>query len=136
MTTPLAYLAPLGRLLIAYMFIPSGFSKLLNFNQTIGYIASQNLPFPTLSALAAIIIEIFVTFAFLVGFKTKWSALILALFTVATAVLFHNYWAVPQEMKMLTSLMFDKNIAIAGGLLLIFASGPGKYSIDEWIKNK
>lgn len=134
MTNLFSYLAPLGRLMIALMFIPAGVDKIFNFNQTVGYIASQGLPLPALGAVLAIAIEVLLGLAFVVGFKTKWTALILAVFTVATAIFFHAYWAVPQEMKMVMTLMFYKNIAIAGGLLLVAAQGPGRLSIDGSVK--
>jgi putative oxidoreductase len=134
MTNLFSYLAPLGRVMIALMFIPAGIDKIFNFNQTVGYIASQGLPLPALGAVIAIAVEVFLGLALVVGFKTKWTALILAVFTIATAIFFHAYWAVPQEMKMMMTLMFYKNIAIAGGLLLVAAQGPGKLSIDAAVK--
>ncbi|RYF64665.1 MAG: DoxX family protein, partial [Comamonadaceae bacterium] len=64
-------------------------------------------------------------------FKTRIVAAVLALFTVAAAVFFHNYWAVPEAMKMMQQINFNKNIAIAGGLLAFVAFGAGRLSIDK-----
>ena len=125
-------LGPLaGRVMMAALFIPSGFSKLAGFQGTVGYIASKGLPLPQVGAVAAIVVELLVAAALLLGWRTRWAALILALFTLAAAVLFHDYWAVPPEQKMMQAINFWKNVAIAGGLLFVAAHGPGPYAVDR-----
>jgi putative oxidoreductase len=125
-------LGPLaGRVMMAALFIPSGFSKLAGFQGTVGYIASKGLPLPQLGAVAAIVVELLVAAALLLGWRTRWAALILMLFTLAAAVLFHNYWGVPPEQKMMQAINFWKNVAIAGGLLFVAAHGPGPYAVDR-----
>ena len=125
-------LGPLaGRVMMAALFIPSGFSKLAGFQGTVGYIASKGLPLPQLGAVAAIGVELLVAAALLLGWRTRWAALILVLFTLAAAVLFHDYWAVPPEQKMMQAINFWKNVAIAGGLLFVAAHGPGPYAVDR-----
>ena len=125
-------LGPLaGRVMMAALFIPSGFSKLAGFQGTVGYIASKGLPLPQLGAVAAIVVELLVAAALLLGWRTRWAALILVLFTLAAAVLFHDYWAVPPEQKMMQAINFWKNVAIAGGLLFVAAHGPGPYAVDR-----
>lgn len=121
----------LGRILIALLFIPEGIGTITDFQGTVGYIASQGLPMPQAMAVAAIVIEVFVASALLVGFKTRWAALILTLFTLLTALLFHNFWAVPAEQQMMQSINFYKNLAIAGGLLFVATFGAGPLSIDN-----
>jgi len=124
-------LALIGRILIAYLFIPAGFGKLMGFAGTVGYITSAGLPLPQVAAAIAIIVELGFGIALVVGFQTRWAALGLALFTVATALFFHKYWAVPDAMKMMQTINFNKNIAIAGGLLALAAFGAGRFSIDK-----
>ena len=119
-----------GRVMLAALFIPSGFSKLTGFQGTVGYIASKGLPLPQLGAIAAIAVELLVALALLLGWRTRWAALILALFTLAAAFIFHAYWAVPPDEKMMQSINFWKNVAIAGGLLFVAAHGPGPYALD------
>ncbi len=128
---PGSNIAPLiGRILIAIFFIPAGLSKITGFSGTVGYIASAGLPMPELGAVIAIVVEVLLVAALLIGWQARWSALIIALFTVAAAVFFHNYWASPADQQMMQNTNFFKNIAIAGGLLFIFAFGPGAYSLD------
>jgi len=124
-------LALIGRILIAVLFIPAGFGKLTGFAGTVGYITSAGLPLPQLAAAIAIIVELGFGILLLVGFKTRLSAIVIAIFTVVAAVCFHNYWGMPAEKAYVNQLMFFKNIAIAGGLLAIAAFGAGRISIDR-----
>ena len=122
--------ALLGRILLAALFVPAGFGKLTGFARTVGYIGSVGLPLPALGAVAAIVVELGLGLLLLVGFKTRLSAIVLAVFTVAAAVFFHNYWALPADKAFMHQLMFWKNVAIAGGLLGFAAFGAGRLSID------
>lgn len=124
-------LALVGRILIAYLFIPAGFGKLMGFAGTVGYIASAGLPLPEVAAVIAIIVELGFGIALLLGFKTRFTAFVLAIFTVVAALSFHKYWAAPDAMKMMQTINFNKNIAIAGGLLALAAFGAGRFSIDK-----
>ncbi|WP_077002844.1 DoxX family protein [Variovorax sp. KK3] len=124
-------LALIGRVLIALLFVPAGFNKLMGFAGTVGYIGSVGLPLPQLGAAIAVVVELGVGLAFLVGYKTRVAAIVLALFTIAASVFFHNYWAMPAEKVMVNQLMFFKNFAIAGGLLAFAAFGAGRFSIDR-----
>ena len=123
--------ALIGRLLLAYLFVPAGFGKLgAGFAGTVGYIASKNLPMPEVAAVMAIVVELGAGLLLLLGFQTRWVALLLSFFTLAAAFLFHNYWAVPADQVMAQTLNFNKNMAIAGGLLAFAAFGGGAFSLD------
>ena len=89
-------LALIGRLLLAYFFIPAGIGKIGGFAGTVGYIASKGLPLPEVGAVLAIIVEVGVGLMLLLGFKTRWAALILMVFPLAASLFFHNYWALPE----------------------------------------
>ena len=116
----------IGRLLIATLFIPAGFGKLMGFAGTVGYITKAGLPLPEVAAAIAIVIELGFGIALLLGFKTRWVALVMAIFTVATALFFHKFWADATQ-----NIQFFKNMAIAGGLLSFAAFGAGRFSIDN-----
>ena len=119
-----------GRLLLALLFLPAGLMKIGGFAGTAGYIASKGLPMPALGAVIAIVVEVLGGLALLAGFGTRVAALVLAVFTVAATVIFHAYWAVPAEAQMVQQLMFFKNLAVVGGLLVLAAHGAGGWSLD------
>ena len=123
-------LALIGRILLALIFVTSGFSKIAGFDGTVGYIASKGLPMASIAAVIAIVIELGGGLAVVFGFLTRWAALALAVFSVVAAFIFHAYWGVPAEQVMMQQINFWKNISIAGGFLVLAAFGPGAISID------
>jgi putative oxidoreductase len=132
-TTTVTYdwAALVGRLLLAAMFIMSGFGKIGGFEGTAGAIAGKGLPMPQVLAALTIAIELGGGILLAVGLKARWAALAIAVFTLLAAFLFHAYWAVAPEQRMAQYLSFWKNVTIAGGMLMAFAFGPGRYSIDR-----
>ena len=123
-------LSLVGRALIALLFIPAGFSKIAGFAGTAGYIASKGVPLPEVCAAIAIAAELGLGLLILVGLQARLAALGLAIFTVVITFIFHNFWAVEAAQKMMQQQAFFKNIAVAGGLLLIAAFGAGGFSVD------
>jgi putative oxidoreductase len=115
----------IGRLLIAAVFILSGLSKIAAPTVTQGYIASVGLPAPLLGYVIAIVVEVGGGVLLLVGYQARIVSLVVAAFTLATALFFHNNFADQNQM-----IHFLKNIAMIGGLLQITAFGGGSFSID------
>ena len=124
------YVPVVGRLLLALMFILSGFGKLGNIEGTAAFIASGGLPMPTVLAAAVGALELFGGLALVVGYQVRLAGLALGLFTVAASVVFHAFWSAPADQQYVTQLLFMKNISVAGGMLLISALGAGPLSID------
>jgi putative oxidoreductase len=123
--------ALVARILLAAIFIKSGFGKIGGFEGTVGYIASKGLPLPQIGAILAIVIELGGGILLAIGFKARWAALAIAIFTLVSGIIFHNYWAVEAAQRMAQEINFWKNIAITGGMLMVFAFGPGRYSVDK-----
>ncbi|HZY19516.1 MAG TPA: DoxX family protein [Ramlibacter sp.] len=119
-----------GRALLAWLFIPAGFGKIAGFAGVVGYIASKGVPLPELCAAVAIAAELGLGLLLLVGWQARWAALGLAVFTAVITPIFHNFWAVPEAQKMMQMQAFWKNFAVVGGLLFVWAFGPGAISID------
>ncbi|WP_295855593.1 DoxX family protein [uncultured Xylophilus sp.] len=119
-----------GRLLLAALFLPAGVGKIAGFAGTVGYITSKGLPMPEVAAVVAILVEVLGGLALIAGFKTRYAALALAVFTAVATFFFHNFWAVPEAQKMTQQLMFFKNVAVVGGLLVLAAWGAGAFSVD------
>ncbi len=131
MTTNQNAMALVGRVLLALMFLLSGIGKIGGFAGTVAYISSVGLPLPSVLAAASLVLEIVAGIALIIGYKTRWAALALVLFTIAAAVLFHNFWALPADKQMMQQIIFMKDIAIAGGLLMLAIAGPGAWSVDR-----
>lgn len=123
-------LALIGRILLALIFITSGFDKITGFEGTVGYIASKGVPMASVAALLAIVVELGGGLAVAFGFLTRWAALALAVFSIVAGFIFHTYWAVPADQVMMQQINFWKNISIAGGFLVLAAFGAGAISID------
>ena len=124
--------ALIGRILLVSVFLMSGFGKITGFAGTASYIAAHGLPFPALGVLIAIAVEVGAGLLVLIGWKARWAALAVAIFTVAAGVLFHAFWADAEPAARMGNFgNFWKNISIAGGFLMVFAFGPGRYSIDR-----
>lgn len=123
-------LALVGRILLAWLFVPAGWGKIAGFAGTAGYIASKGLPMPEVLAAAAIVIELGFGLLLLVGWQTRWAALGLAIFVAVITPIFHGYWAMPEAQQMMQKQAFGKNIAIVGGFLAYAAFGAGRFSLD------
>ena len=119
-----------GRFLIAALFLPAGIAKLTGFDGTVGYIHSVGLPAPAAAASLALIVEILGGVALLVGYQTRIVAIGLAIFTVLASIAGHAFWAAPVDAAFIAQLLFFKNIAVTGGLLVLASSGAGSISID------
>jgi putative oxidoreductase len=119
-----------GRVLLALIFITSGFSKLTGVAGTAGYIASVGLPAASALAVGAGLLELVAGILLVVGFQARWAALALGLFTLLASVLFHAFWSMPAEQQFMQQLMFMKNLAIAGGMFIVAALGAGPLSLD------
>ena len=124
--------ALVGRILLALIFLTSGFGKLTGFEGTVGYIASKGLPLPQVGAALALVVELAGSILLIVGYKARWAALALAVFTLAAGIFFHNYWALSDAAQIAANkINFWKNLSITGGMLMVFAFGPGRYSVDK-----
>jgi putative oxidoreductase len=115
----------IGRILLAAIFIISGFGKVMAPAGTIGYIESSGLPFATVAFAVAVAVELGGGLLLVAGIKTRLVAAILAAFSIVTAFAFHGNVADQNQMIHLL-----KNIAMAGGLLQVVAFGAGAWSVD------
>ena len=126
-----AILALLGRVLLASIFVYSGFGKITDFQGTVGYIAGAGLPMAQVLAVGAIIVEFIGGLALLIGFRARWAALAFVIFLIVITPIFHNFWSAPEAEAMSQQINFIKNMAIIGGMLMVVAFGPGRYSVDK-----
>lgn len=116
--------APLGRVLISLIFIVSGIGKIANYGGTQGYMEAMGVPGMLLPAVIAL--ELIGGIAIILGWKARVAAFLLAGFSLVSAVLFHADFS-----DQMQTIMFMKNLALAGGFLFIVAHGAGAWSVDN-----
>ena len=121
--------APIGRLMVSFIFLVSGLNKIGNYSNTSGWMEAMGVSSSLLPLV--IIIEILAAIAIIIGWKTKIAAFLLAGFCILSGLIFHNDFSNQVEM-----IMLMKNFAIAGGFLILVANGPGNFSLDKKIGDK
>ena len=114
----------LGRIFLSMLFLIEGINKIFNYERTIQYMESFSVP--EYLAIPAIILEILFPLLLIIGYQTKIAALVMTIFTIVVAIIFHTNF--DDHIQFIT---FFKDIAIAGGFLIIFVNGAGKYSVDH-----
>ena len=119
----------LGRISLSLLFLIEGFAKIQVQENVIMYMEDYGVPGILFGP--AIVLEILFPLLLIVGYKTKWAALIMALFTFTVAIIFHTDFSEGMQM-----VFFLKDIAIAGGFMIIVAYGPGKISLDHYFDSK
>lgn len=128
---PNSALILVGRILLAAIFIPAGFGKLTAIAGTAGYFGSLGLPAPTAVAVLVGLLELVGGLLIVVGFQTRLAAIALAVFTVAAGFVGHfGQGGADATLVMMNQAAFMKNLAIAGGFLVLAAAGAGAYSVD------
>jgi putative oxidoreductase len=121
----------LGRLLMAYIFFTSGIAKVFSWDGNIQYMSTRHLPaIPVLLAIAAVI-ELGGTICLVTGYQARVAALVMFGYMIVLTLIFHNYWSLPGNMAGMQETQFRKNLAIAGGLLFLAYSGPGRWSLGR-----
>ena len=118
----------LGRIFLSTIFLIEGTNKIFNYEGTIQYM--ENFGVPGYLAIPAIILEILFPLLLIIGYQTKIAALVMMIFTIVVAIIFHTNF--DDQMQFIT---FFKDIAIAGGFIIIFVNGAGKFSVDYKLKS-
>ena len=119
----------LGRIFLSLLFLIEGIGKISIQEDVIMYM--ENYGVPGMLFVPAVILEILFPLLLIVGYKTKLAALVMALFTLSVAIIFHTDFS--EKMQM---IFFLKDLAIAGGFMIILAYGPNKISLDHYFKSK
>ena len=115
---------PLGRLLVAQVFLILGYRKIIYYDETAGWMESMGVSGSFLPLV--IVVEIFGSLGLILGWGTRVCAILLCGYCFLTAALFHTNFLDPMQ-----QISFMKNLALSGGLLYIFAHGAGRFSLDN-----
>ncbi|UBF24230.1 DoxX family protein [Kovacikia minuta CCNUW1] len=116
----------LARILLSAIFLKSGFDKITGYAATQQFMAAAGLPFAALLLPLTILIELLGGLSILLGYKARWGALVLFLFLIPTTLVFHTDFS-----QRIQVIQFMKNLAIMGGLLMLYGTEPGTVSLDE-----
>lgn len=120
-----------GRILMALIFLKSGFGKITGFAGTAGFMASKGMPFAEVLLAGALVFELAGAIMLVLGWRVHWGALLLIVFMIPATLMFHNFWAVDAAQYQNQLNHFLKNVAMVGGLLYVMAFGAGPLSLDS-----
>jgi putative oxidoreductase len=125
-----------GRILLGWIFLVSGWGKLTNMAGFTGYLTNLQVPAAGFWAWIGAPVEFVLGAALILGLATRYAALVGVLFVIVATALAHRYWEYPPAQVMAQYNNFLKNLAIIGGLLAVFVTGGGRFSIDRTLANK
>lgn len=129
----------IGRVLLGWLFIVSAAGiggKLWNIAGFAGYLRNLKVPAPEFWSWIGAIVEFVIGLCLILGVGTRYAALLCALFLIVATALAHRYWEYPAAQVQGQYNSFLKNLALFGGALIIFVTGPGRYSIDHVLSKK
>ena len=118
-----------GRVFLSALFLVEGSGKISMQEEVIMYMEEYGVP--GILFMPATVLEILFPLFLILGYKTKWAASVMALFTFTVAIIFHTDFSEGMQM-----IFFLKDMAIAGGFMIIIAYGPGKISLDHYFNSK
>jgi putative oxidoreductase len=121
----------IGRILLGWLFLKNGWDKVMNITGFVGYLTNLKVPNPGLWAWPAAISEVVIGAALILGVATRYAALFMLVYLIITIVLAHRYWDYPAAQQGNQFNHFLKNLAIMGGALVLFVTGPGRFSLDS-----
>jgi putative oxidoreductase len=125
-----------GRVLLGWLFLTSAWGKFMNMGGYVAYLTNLKVPNPGFWSWIGAPVEFLIGITLIVGFATRYAALLCLLFLIVATALAHRYWEYPPAQVMAQYNNFLKNLAIFGGALLLFVSGPGCFSVDRALSKK
>src|SRR5207247_213091 len=116
---------------ISTLFLWAGLAKVMALEGTMQYMASKHMPFIPFFLFGALILQLGGALSILLGYKTRYGAAMLILFIIPASITFHDFWNLEGTERLTEQIMFMKDVGVLGGLLLLFAFGPGKIALDN-----
>ena len=123
-----------ARILLVLLFLVFGWDKITNYSGTVQYMIHVGAPLPQLATIIAIVMEVFASIAIVIGIATRPLTIIFAIYTLGTGLIAHHYWSMTGMARFENEINFYKNISIIGAFLLLYVTGPGRYSVESWWK--
>jgi len=127
----------IGRVLLGSLFLMNVWPRLTNgVGGFVRYLTSLGVPAPEFFAWLSTAIELLAGIALVVGVATRYSALLLLLYVIVATVIAHRYWEYPAAGQAAQYNNLIKNLAVMGGLVLVYVTGAGRFSIDGWLRKR
>jgi len=126
-----AFASLIGRILLVLIFVNSGIGKIGNFDGTAQYMAKFGMPMTSFFLVGAIFLELVGSITVILGYFTRFGALLLIVFMIPTTLIFHTHFGDQVQM-----IMFMKNVSMLGGILILLAHGPGRWSLDSLLRKE
>jgi putative oxidoreductase len=124
-----AFASLIGRILLVLIFLQSGIGKIGNLGGTVEYMAKYGMPFPSFFLLGAIFLEVFGSVSVILGYFTQAGAVLLIVFLIPTTLIFHTDFSDRMQV-----IHFMKNVSMLGGCFILLGQGPGRFSIDHFLR--
>jgi putative oxidoreductase len=122
-----------GRLLVGWIFVESGWRKLMGMEAFVASLVTRRVPYASVLGWIGAPVEFLGGIAILLGFYTRWAAALIILFTIIATLIGHRYWEIADAAARRNQAShFAKNLTIIGGLILLAATGGGRFSVDGW----
>ena len=126
-----AFISLIGRILLVLIFLNSGIGKIGNFEGTAQYMAKFGMPFTNYFLIGAIFLELVGSITAILGYYTRFGAFLILIFLIPTTLIFHTNFG-----DKIQVIMFMKNVSMFGGCLLLLSQGPGRLSLDYFLRGK
>jgi putative oxidoreductase len=125
-----------GRILLGWLFLVSAWAKFMNMGGYVTYLTNLKVPNPGFWSWIGAPVEFLIGLTLILGFATRYAALVCLLFLIVATALAHRYWEYPAAQVVAQYNNFLKNLAIFGGALILFVTGPGRFSVDRMLSKK
>ena len=122
----------IGRLFVALVF----FFTVITNSPTAGYLTALHFPAPASMSLLAIAVEWIICATLILGIATRWGALLALIYVIIAVSTAHRYWEFPEAQQTVQYIFATKDLAILGGVLMVFVTGAGRYSLDAKLSGK
>ena len=126
-----AFASLIGRVLLVLIFVNAGIGKIGNFGGTAQYMAKVGMPMTSFFLAGAIFLELVGSITVILGYFTRFGALLLIVFMIPTTLIFHTHFGDPVQ-----KIMFMKNVSMLGGILILLVHGPGRWSLDSLLRKE
>jgi putative oxidoreductase len=129
-------LALVARLLIGWLFLDYGWMKLMGHEGAVRYLTGLNVPAPELMYWLVVLAELVIGATLILGIATRYASLFTFVYLIIATAIAHRYWEAPPAAVAAQYGNFCKNLAIMGGALLLYVLGPGRFSLDAWLRRR